>query len=681
MPQTNGTEVDHLQGVSDWLSDNGPWLLVLDNVDDLTMFFSKSDSLAKPISVYLPQTTDGRILITTRDRRVGERVTGRIGCIQVPPPSATEAAQLLNSKLPDDDYDLEACSALLEKLAYLPLAITQATAFMTENNIGLFDYMDVLEAHGDLELVQILNEDSGDIRRDSENSNSVIKTWRISFDQIRRQNKRAAQILSRMAVLDPQGVPKVLLERMDERRTEFIAAIGTLQSFSLITVDKDKTNYKMHHLIQVAMEQWLGAEGSLTSTQQEALQSVQEVYPTGYFESWQTCELLYPHAQIVAKYDLQDHSSQLTQADLLSQLAVYQLQRGRLEQARQHIIAAINIKERLLDQDDISTTQSRSLLGMIYGEIGELNLAQEIFRDALTHFETHLGPDDMEVLSTKMNLAVSLKNDNLQERETVHREIMTALERTERQETDLYFDNLVYLAVNLRGQGRLEESEVFFTQAVVGTQKMLGPEHPSTLMTMAGLSALCIKADEEEDRLPEVLHLQEKALGPDHPQALRTANALVNSLIRRARLEEAETLALPVLQKMEKTLGPKHPRTLVAASNLGSIYQKQERFALSKEFHERAVQRLVEVLGQNNPITLTAWWCYMSMPPEWRQIDEPRAFDADHPVSITALVDQARRLYDQGRCSEAETQARMALRSMTDSSGPPVKLTCGRSIS
>jgi len=124
------------------------------------------------------------------------------------------------------------------------------------------------------------------------------------------------------------------------------------------------------------------------------------------------------------------------------------------------------------------------------------------------------------------------------------------------------------------------------------------------------------------------------------------------------------------MQKMEKTLGPKHSRTLAAANHLAFIYQKQERFALSKEFHERAVQGLVDVLGHNDPMTLTAWWCYMSMPPEWRQIDEPRAFDADHPVSITALGDQASRLYDQGRYSEAETQARMAAAQYERFKGP-----------
>jgi len=95
-----------------------------------------------------------------------ERLTGRTSCIQVLSPDTTEADQLLNSKLPDENHDLQACSALLEKLAYLPLAITQAAAFMTENNVSLFDYMDVLEAHDDLELVHFLNEDSGDIRRD-----------------------------------------------------------------------------------------------------------------------------------------------------------------------------------------------------------------------------------------------------------------------------------------------------------------------------------------------------------------------------------------------------------------------------------------------------------------------------------------------------------------------------------
>jgi hypothetical protein len=41
-----------------------------------------------------------------------------------------------------------------------------------------------------------------------------------------------------MAVLDQQGVPRALLEQEDERKTEFVTAIGTLQAFSLVSVEK-----------------------------------------------------------------------------------------------------------------------------------------------------------------------------------------------------------------------------------------------------------------------------------------------------------------------------------------------------------------------------------------------------------------------------------------------------------
>lgn len=88
---------------------------------------------------------------------------------------------------------------------------------MAENNISLFDYLDVLKAHEDLELVRFLNEDSGDVRRDSESSNSVMKTWKISFDQIRRQKRRAADVLSLMALLDPRVYRRYCLyRRMNE---------------------------------------------------------------------------------------------------------------------------------------------------------------------------------------------------------------------------------------------------------------------------------------------------------------------------------------------------------------------------------------------------------------------------------------------------------------------------------
>jgi hypothetical protein len=147
-----------------------------------------------------------------------------------------------------------AAKTLVKELENLPLAITQAAAFISENGLTLNEYLEAFLSD-DSEIVDLLSEESGDVRRDFQIGNSVMKTWKLSFDQastkgyicivpptnikqITRQKPRAAEIMSLMALLDRQGVPKSLLEKKDERRTEFITAIGTLQAFSLISTEK-----------------------------------------------------------------------------------------------------------------------------------------------------------------------------------------------------------------------------------------------------------------------------------------------------------------------------------------------------------------------------------------------------------------------------------------------------------
>src|SRR6202011_4227669 len=73
LPGLNNPNADVFQLVSDWLGDNahGPWLLVLDNADDMETFFSDKSN---PSSIgfeqtallvkYLPSSPNGSILIT-----------------------------------------------------------------------------------------------------------------------------------------------------------------------------------------------------------------------------------------------------------------------------------------------------------------------------------------------------------------------------------------------------------------------------------------------------------------------------------------------------------------------------------------------------------------------------------------------------------------------------------------
>jgi len=87
---------------------------------------------------------------------------------------------------------------------------------------------------------QLLDEDFGDLRRDSSVPNSVIRTYLISFDQIKRINTAAAGLLSRMAILDRQGIPESLLMPDYGDCLDFEDALAPLIEFSLIISEMGK---------------------------------------------------------------------------------------------------------------------------------------------------------------------------------------------------------------------------------------------------------------------------------------------------------------------------------------------------------------------------------------------------------------------------------------------------------
>ena len=171
-------------------------------------------------------------------------------CITVPLLAEHEAVRLLHSKLSEDSNCTEAAAILVKTLDCLPLAITQAAAFISENHCTLGDYLEMLQA-SDADQIELLSKDLYDPRRDTDALSSVVRTWKLSYDQVRTQKPRAAEMLALMAVLDRQGIPKSLLRRDCERSIEFITSIGVLLSFSLIEAEKGGDVFVMHRLVQL----------------------------------------------------------------------------------------------------------------------------------------------------------------------------------------------------------------------------------------------------------------------------------------------------------------------------------------------------------------------------------------------------------------------------------------------
>ena len=92
--------------VKDWLSGihSGKWLLIFDNADDPEVFRSSTDpDDGRSLLPYLPQTSNGQILITSRNQGVALGLVGSQEClIHVDSMSPSEAVSLLRSGLPKD---------------------------------------------------------------------------------------------------------------------------------------------------------------------------------------------------------------------------------------------------------------------------------------------------------------------------------------------------------------------------------------------------------------------------------------------------------------------------------------------------------------------------------------------------------------------------------------------------
>jgi tetratricopeptide (TPR) repeat protein len=616
LPGWHDPKVNTLQLVFEWLSGESThrWLLVLDNADDEEVFFgTKNDLLSKrmgkkkPMANYIPCSSNGSIIITTRNQRIGGRLADGAKPIAVLPLTIQEAQRLFQSKIWVDDLWKEAnVEDLLYILGYLPLAITQAAAFINENNITASEYLDALRA-SDRDIKDLLSEELEDSRRDTDLPNSVIQTWKLSFDQIRKQNPRAAEILSLMSVLDRQGIPKSILRRGDERLIEFTTAIGTLQAFSLITAERADENFEMHRLVQLSTQRWLEVEGTIVHWQQEALELLSVVFLEGTFENWATCNRLVPHVQVVIGYSLGTQACQLHRATILSNVSLYDQTQGRYEMAFDKCSEALVAREKVLGVDHPDTLTSISNLASVLRAQGKCEEAEEMHRRALEGREKVLGVEHPDTLSSVSNLASVLRKlGKYDEAEEMNRRALGGREKILGIEHPDALISVNNLASVLRKQGKDEEAEELHRRALEGREKVLGIEHPDTLTSLSSLASVLRKqgkSEKADEMNRRALEGRAKVLGAEHPDTLTSINNLALVLQDRGKYDEAEELHRRALLVREKMLGTEHPDTLTSINNLALVLQDQGKYDEAEALHRRALGGREKVLGIAHPNT------------------------------------------------------------------------------
>lgn len=268
IPRYDEPEVDTSVLVKDWLEspELGQWLMVIDNADDPELFSTLPSSTTESegnLARYLPDCVHGSLLITTRNRQVGVRLTKGQQPIEVPLMNIEESEKLLrmllHSRTSAASAELRTLSSRLENH---PLALVLGACYMERTGIN---------AH---KFLQVLGESAGNMLGLYKTAFSSVM---LTLQQVQEEDTLAIKLLSLMSLLDPHDIPIAFLEHYSQKgrnggptsKTQLARSIGALKASSLVT-GNTSGSLEMHRVVQEVVRDWLRAHGTLAEFEREA---------------------------------------------------------------------------------------------------------------------------------------------------------------------------------------------------------------------------------------------------------------------------------------------------------------------------------------------------------------------------------------------------------------------------
>jgi tetratricopeptide (TPR) repeat protein len=651
LPGRDDPKANILRLVYSWLSDegNGPWLMVLDNVDDESVFFSVQsvtggvlgDEVVSdpqlPLETFLPQSPNGSILITSRNLVAASNLVDTLGkLVSVKPMEEEDSISLLKTRVSPEKSSESDLKELAQALEGIPLAITHAAAYIRSRpRVNTSVYLSLFRESEANQASLLNNNETKDLRRDHSIRHAVLTTWQISFDQIQKTKNGAVDLLALMSMFDRQGIPERLLHYNNTDQLEFEDALAPLISFSLVREQSTGGGFEMHRLVQLSTRKWVELNGQLKRWQSEALKVVATLFPTGDYETWSDCQTLLPHVREVMSRERTGQGGSLDGATINNSLGYYLMKKGEFTRAIVVLQDAIMAREEMLGVNHLDTLSSVSNLASVLFRQGRYEEAESMNRRALEGYEKELRVNHPNTLTSVSNLAwVLLCQGRYEEAESMNRRALEGREKELRVNHPSTLTSVGNLASVLFHQGRYEEAESLNRRALGGREKELGVNHPDTLSSVSNLASVLFRQgryEEAESMNRRALEGYEKELRVNHPNTLTSVINLASVLQSQGRYKEAESMNRRALEGYEKEIGVNHPHTLSSVSNLASVLRSQGRYEEAELMNRRTLEGYEKGLGVNHPSTLTS-------------------------VSMLASV-----LQSQGRYEEAESMNRRAL--------------------
>lgn len=487
-------EADILRLVNDYLSEgkHGRWLIILDNADDRMLLSTTHTSQIdqsnrhRSLSSFLPQRQHGSILITSRDRGIAEDLTGSPSSIfTVFALDETDSIRLLRERSGDKDSPDEDALYLIRALDKIPLAITQAAAFISSGASSITRY------------IRLYQKGLKNRQQDIPIPQAVSVTWILSLEKIRKHHFSSLKLLSLMSLLHNDDIPDFLfmenIPKYEVDRSLFERDIAPLLRFSLIMIDGE--SFDMHRLVQLATRSWLAANNELHQRAREAQSLVADAFPdmSAGFEHWEKCLALLPHAEATLDLDIgpKDLKQMTQQGKMLYNMGCYEYNKGDHAAALRHFVAANEIQSEFLEADNEDLISTKNWILRLLSKMGQWETAIDAVDSTLAELTSRdpgLVKSNGFLGLLEERARIKLDEGNFEEAEAGARSALRLMMEQDGVSEVHKLDAKRTLARAINFQGEPEQAETLFRQVLNRRNQLWGMDHVDTLKSVLDLA-------------------------------------------------------------------------------------------------------------------------------------------------------------------------------------------------
>ena len=653
-----------------WLSNaEEPWLLIINNADDLAL----------ELSNLFPEGERGHILVTTRNPSF--RIHATVGALEFTGLSRKDALLLLlrasDFPMPWNSSTEDCGNKIVDALGCLALALVQAGALILQKICKIDDY---LRFYSQFHKGISVRQSSKNLKVEDQ---TIYATWEHSIDSIELRNTEASrdavQLLSIVGFYHFENIGVDIFARALQNRVGAVSAadncsingkllkaliariqplpvlpnflrgnraeldhsrirhaLRVLHSFSLISYNSREDSFSLHPVVHSWARDRL-TPGEQTLWAQVALNVLAEAIllpPNDIGEAHEEFRRdLLPHLDICLRFrpvhilDYNDlfggwklpiamiwrHPLLLTFRDQVltaAKIGYVYAERGRFNEA---VVLLSQAKDALIQSRGVENEHTmRVMLGLAgtFWGLGRLEEAVNLQRTAVDARSRSLGSEHAETLSAMDQLGRSFwlngQYDAALELQTLTVRRMKVALGLNHADTLTAMDNL---GVTYGSWQRFNESMDLHLQVLTARRKTLGPTHLDTLTTMNNLG-MALKdlgsLDKAKALMIEVHEQRQLKLGKEHPWTLWALCNLAKVYTELELFQEAEDMLIPGIAAAKRSLSDDHLGVLMGIGELTRVYARSKRYAEAESLSRHVIERFEVSRGRGHPDTVYA---------------------------------------------------------------------------